>query len=73
VVEVFLKALLSRGVCRYSRYEKEVREILEAVWKNPEQSRELSSKATEKNREVYELEKMLENNPFYQQTATYLK
>jgi hypothetical protein len=56
------KGITVQRVCRYAKDEKEIREILEAIWENPEQSREILSKAIDKNREVYEFEKMLENS-----------
>lgn len=47
-------------ICRYAKDEKEVRDVLEAVWKSPDKSEEILGKVAEKNEEVYEFEKMLE-------------
>ena len=47
-------------ICRAARNEEEVREILEAVWENPERSEEILVGVMEKNREVYDFEKRLE-------------
>jgi hypothetical protein len=53
-------AVTVQKVCRTAKDEKEVREVLEAVWENPEKSEEILAKTAEKNKEVYEFEKMLE-------------
>jgi len=37
-----------------------VREVLEKIWKTPDKSDEIITKVAEKNKEVYEFEKMLE-------------
>jgi len=47
-------------ICRAARNEEEVREVLEAIWKNPDRSEELLTSIREKNREVYDFEKRLE-------------
>lgn len=47
-------------ICRYARDEKEVRDILEAVWENPANSKDILAKVVKKNEDVYELEKTLE-------------
>jgi len=54
------KSVTVQKICRMSKDEKEVREILEAVWKNPEKSEEILIKTAEKNREVYAFESILE-------------
>jgi len=46
--------------CEIARDEGEVREILDAVWENTVRSEEILASVIEKNREVYEFEKMLE-------------
>jgi len=47
-------------VCRYARDEKEVREVLEAMWKNSSEAKEILAMVVEKNKDVYKLEEMLE-------------
>lgn len=47
-------------ICRFAKNEKEVRSVLEAVWKDAEKSDELLADIAEKNKEVYAFEKMLE-------------
>ena len=47
-------------ICRAARNEDEVREILEAIWKSPDRSEEILAGIMEKNREVYDFEKRLE-------------
>lgn len=49
-----------QGVCRAAKDEKEVREVLLAIWEAPEKSSEILSKAIGKNKDVYDFEKMLE-------------
>jgi len=49
-----------QAVCRVAKDEKEVREVLQAIWEAPEKSSEILSKAIGKNKDVYELKKMLE-------------
>ena len=53
-------AVTVQKICRIAKDEKEVREILEEMWKTPERSEEILSKIIEKNKEIYEFEKMLE-------------
>jgi hypothetical protein len=48
-------------VCKIARDEDEVRDILEAMWKDPGKAEEILTEATEKNKEVYDFEKMMEN------------
>lgn len=47
-------------ICKYAKDENEVREILEATWKNPEKDREILAEVASKNKEIYEFERMLE-------------
>lgn len=56
------KELTVQSVCRVAKNEKEVRELLSMVWESPNTGKEIIAKATEKNKEVYELEQMLENS-----------
>jgi len=50
-----------QGVCRAAKDEKEVREVLLAIWEAPEKSSEILGKVVEKNKDVYNFEKILEN------------
>jgi len=64
----FNKKLRERGctratvqrICRIARDEREVREILEAIWKNPEKELEILKEIERKNKDLYEFEKLLE-------------
>lgn len=49
-------------ICKTAKNEKEVRQILEALWNDPEKGEEILSKVAERNVAVYEFEKMLEND-----------
>ncbi|MBS7633752.1 hypothetical protein KEJ15_09130, partial [Candidatus Bathyarchaeota archaeon] len=51
----------AQKVCKIARDEDEVREILEAIWKDPEKAEEVLAEAVEKNKEVYDFEKMMED------------
>ena len=59
------KEVTVQGVCRAAKDEKEVRDVLTAIWEKPEKSDEIIVKVIGKNKEVYEFEKMLEttNSP----------
>jgi len=48
-------------ICKISRDEKQVREIIDDIWNNQKKSEQVLSTAAENNRKVYELEKLLEN------------
>jgi hypothetical protein len=47
-------------VCKIAKEEDEVREILEAIWRDPEKAEEVLAEIMEKNKDVYGFEKMLE-------------
>jgi hypothetical protein len=49
-------------VCKIAKDEKQVREILENIWNNPGKSEQILETTIEKNKEVYEFEKLLEEN-----------
>ena len=53
------KRVTVQKVCKIARDEEEVRQILDAIWKNPENSEEILVEALQRNKEVYEFEKML--------------
>ena len=54
------KTVTVQKVCRIARDEKEVREVLEDIYSYPEKSDMILAEITEKNKEVYDFEKMLE-------------
>jgi len=51
---------LRAKVCKIARDEEEVRELLDALWKEPEKGEEILAVARERNGEIYQFEKMLE-------------
>lgn len=48
-------------VCKITRDEDEVREILEAIWKGLEKVEEVLTEAVERNKQVYDFERMMED------------
>lgn len=46
-------------MCKIARDEGEVRQLLDAIWQNPQASEEVLSKIYQKNSEVYKFEEML--------------
>ncbi|MFQ6074973.1 MAG: hypothetical protein ACE5Z5_02400 [Candidatus Bathyarchaeia archaeon] len=67
------KAVTVQKICRYARDEKEVREILEAVWENPAKSDDILRKTVLKNQEIYEFEKILELDPVERKVLDYVR
>jgi hypothetical protein len=57
-----LKEFTIQKICRIAKNEKEIRDLLEDMWKTPEKSEEILVKTVDKNKEVYEFEKMLEGD-----------
>jgi hypothetical protein len=55
------KEVTVQSVCRVAKNEKEVRDVLTVIWETPEKSSEIIAKVIDKNKEVYEFEKMLES------------
>lgn len=53
------KNVTVQKICKIARNEDEVREILDAVWKKPEKAEEIVAEVLEKNKDVYEFEKMI--------------
>jgi F0F1-type ATP synthase delta subunit len=49
-----------QGICKVAKDEKEIHEVLQAIWETPEKSSEIIARVTEKNGGVYEFGKMLE-------------
>jgi len=56
------KVISVQKVCKIARDEKQVREIIENIWKDPERSEQTLAAIAEKNKEVYEFEKLLERD-----------
>ncbi|MHA1631896.1 MAG: hypothetical protein ACTSXC_03685 [Candidatus Freyarchaeota archaeon] len=54
------KGVTVQKVCKVAEDEKEVRELLDAIWKDPEKGEEILAETMEKNEEIYRFEKMLE-------------
>jgi len=54
------KKVTVQKICRIAKNEKEVREVLEDIWKAPDKGEDILGKISEKNKEVYDFEKMLE-------------
>ena len=54
------KKVTVQKICRIAKDEDEVREILDAIWKNPEKGEEILFKALEGNKDIYGFEKMME-------------
>lgn len=47
-------------ICRIAKNEQQVREILEKIWEKPENGERILAAYAEKNKDVYEFERMLE-------------
>lgn len=56
------KDTTAQKICKAAEDEKEVREILEVLWENPEKSELIIAKIIEKNKKIYDFERMLEVN-----------
>lgn len=56
------KTVTVQKVCRIAKDEDGVRELLDKIWADTKKSEEVLSKAMEKNKEVYDFEKMLESS-----------
>jgi hypothetical protein len=54
------KSVTVQKICRISKDESEVREIIEAAWNSSETADSILSKAIEQNKQVYDFEQMLE-------------
>jgi len=50
-----------QAVYKVAKDEKEVREILEAIWREPEDAEKILNATIERNKDVYQFEKMLEH------------
>lgn len=49
-------------ICKLAADERDVRETLDSIWGNPRNSEEILSKLAERNKELYEFERMLEES-----------
>jgi hypothetical protein len=47
-------------ICRVAKDEGEVREVLDAVWTKPSKGEEVLAEVAERNKELFEFERMLE-------------
>ena len=47
-------------VCKRAKDEDEVRETLDRIWRQPEKGEEILNELLEKNKDLYQFEKMLE-------------
>jgi hypothetical protein len=54
------KRVTVQKVCKIASDEEEVRELLDALWKDPKKGEEILAEARERNEEIYRFEKMLE-------------
>lgn len=54
------RAFTVQKICRIAKDENEVREVLDVVWENAKKGEEILVKVAEKNKELYEFERMLE-------------
>jgi len=54
------KYVTVQKICRASKDEIDVREILEKIWEIPKQGKEILSDVTRRNKEIFEFERMLE-------------
>lgn len=54
------KEVTVQTVCRAAKDEREVRELLQAIWDEPTEVEKIVAKVIDKNANVYEFEKMLE-------------
>jgi hypothetical protein len=57
------KPISVQKVCKRAKNEEQVRETLDRIWKQPEKSEEPLSELLERNKDLYEFEKMLEQKP----------
>jgi len=51
------------SICKAGKDEKEVREILEAVWRKPVDAEGILKRSLHKNEETYRFERMLNEEP----------
>jgi hypothetical protein len=54
------KKVTVQKVCKIAKDEEDVRELLDALWKDSDRGEEILAEATERNEKIYRFEKMLE-------------
>jgi len=54
------KKVTVQKICRLCRNEKEVREVLDKIWKDPTRATQILEQVASKNQDIYEFEKILE-------------
>lgn len=54
--------LTVQKMCKTARNEDEVRSVLDSIWKNPSKSEEILAKICDKNKGIYEFERMLDES-----------
>ena len=54
------KKVTVQKICRLCRNEKEVRGVLDEIWKSPAKATQILEQVANKNQDIYEFEKMLE-------------
>lgn len=57
------KRVSVQKICKAAGNEDEVRSLLDRIWEKPDQAEALLSEAIQKNRSVYELEELIEQEP----------
>jgi len=50
-------------ICQTAKDEREVREVLEAIWQKPDEAEKILTDILERNEELYHFERMLEEQP----------
>ena len=55
-----LKDVTVQKICRACRDEKEVREVLDKIWKNPDKAVAILNQVVNRNKDIFSFEKMLE-------------
>lgn len=53
------KKITVQKVCRVAKNEKDVRRILDEIWKNPKKAKQTIEEVMEKNQKVFEFERSL--------------
>jgi len=59
-----------QSICKVAKDEDEVREILESIWRKPIDGEKILSHVVEKNKELYDFERMLEERTRRTTTST---
>jgi len=55
------KKITVQMICKAAKNEKEVRALLDDIWKTPEKAQEILSEAGQRNQSIYEFERQLKN------------